>query len=49
MASYNKVRAILILLNTLRKKFPKINDANTLWQGDQILQNAERSSLTLDT
>lgn len=49
MASYNKVRAILILLNTLLKKFPKINDANTLWQGDQTLQNAERSSLTLDT
>lgn len=48
MASYNKVRAILILLNTLLEKFPKINDANTLWQGDQTLQNAERSSLTLD-
>lgn len=47
MASHNKVRAILFLLNTLHEKFPKINDANTLWQGDQTLQNAERSSFTL--
>jgi hypothetical protein len=47
MASYNKVRAILFLLHPLHEKFPEINDANTLWQGEQTLENAERSSFTL--
>lgn len=38
MASYNKVKAILFLLNTLHENFQKINDANAFWQGDQTLE-----------
>lgn len=39
MASYNKVKAILFLLNTLHEKSQKINDANIFWQGNQTLWN----------
>lgn len=35
VAFYNKVKAILFLLNTICEKFQKINDANIFWQGDQ--------------
>lgn len=37
VAFYNKVKAILFLLNTLHEKFQKINDANIFWQEDQTL------------
>ena len=38
MASYNKVKAVLLLLNTLHENFQEINDANIFWQRNQTLE-----------
>lgn len=38
MASYNKVKAVLFLLNTLYENFLEINDANIFWWGNQTLE-----------